>query len=385
MLTKFQSRTISVISVLSLAICFALNGCSNGGGNAGNGQAGNGGTGNTTTGSGDRQLFGLGTAPIGGTFPAVGNAIAQTVNKNQGSINWKITAEGTKGSQENIRRIDDGKLLFALSNSSISYHAVNGMKPWDKKYDLRTIVTLAPNIAMFVTKADSGIKDIASLKGKAVVIGPAGAGFEMFVGPILEEHGVSIDDLDARYEIQSTAVGMLADGGADAAFLGGAVPSASITQAGGSFELFFIPFDPETREKLIAKYDFFSPFTIPAATYDQEEDFAGLNVGSMQLITSASADETLIYEMTKSIWENRADIAEIHGAGKAINEKNAARFTGTEFHPGAIKFYKEIKIWPEAEGSDETKPEEPKAEDAKDEEPKAEDAKPAEEAKPEEN
>ena len=71
----------------------------------------------------------------------------------------------------------------------------------------------------------------------------------------------------------------------------------------------------------------------------------------MHVITAASADEELIYQLTKTMWENRADIAARHGAGKAINEKNAARYTGTEFHPGAIRFYKEAGIWPESEGS----------------------------------
>ena len=71
-----------------------------------------------------------------------------------------------------------------------------------------------------------------------------------------------------------------------------------------------------------------------------------MNVGSMQLITHADVDEELVYNLTKTIWENRAEIVKQHPAARAINEKNAARNTGTEFHPGAIRFYKEIGIWP---------------------------------------
>jgi TRAP transporter TAXI family solute receptor len=298
----------------------------------------------------NESFLSMGTAPIGGTFPIVGDAIAQTLNTHKGDNNWKVQAKGTKGSQANIRGLEKGDLQLALSNSAISYFAVRGESSWDKAYDIRAVVTMAPNVAMFVTKADSGIKSIADLKGKRVVIGPAGAGFEMFVAPILEEHGVTLDEIDKVNAPQGPAVDMLSDGAADAAFLGGAVPAAAISQACASYETSFIPFDPEVRQRLIDKYPFFHPFTIPGDKYQgHEEPYEGLNVGSMHLITSASSDEELVYKLTKTIWENRADIAAKHGAGKAINEKNAARYTGTEFHPGAIRFYKEAGIWPETE------------------------------------
>ena len=49
---------------------------------------------------GSLQFLSIGTAPIGGTFPIVGDAIAQTLNTHKGENNWKAQAKGTKGSQE---------------------------------------------------------------------------------------------------------------------------------------------------------------------------------------------------------------------------------------------------------------------------------------------
>jgi len=167
----------------------------------------------------------------------------------------------------------------------------------------------------------------------------------MFVEPILAEHGVAWSDITSLNATQSGAVDQLGDGAADAAFLGGAVPTGSITQATSTFDVAFIPFDTDAHQQLIEKYPFFHPASIPAGTYKgMDVDYTGLNVGSMHLITAASQPDDFVYAITKTIWENRIEIAEKHPAGKAINEKNVARETGTPYHPGAIKFYKEAGI-----------------------------------------
>ena len=288
----------------------------------------------------------VGTAPPGGAFFVVGTALAEVLGAASGDRNWQVTAEGTSGSQENIRRLAQGELDFALSNAAITYFAVRGTEGWDREYPMQAVMTLAPNVALFITKADSGIKTIADLKGQRVVIGPAGAGFEYFVKPILEAHGVMYEDFTALNATQAASVDMLTDGSAAAIFIGGAVPTASITQAAATMDLHFIPFDEAARAKLSADYLFFSPATIPAETYrGQTTDFAGLDVGSMHFITAADQDEQLVYDVTKMLWEQREQVVQKHPAGRAINPKNAPRDTGTPFHPGAIRFYREIGIW----------------------------------------
>ena len=298
---------------------------------------------------GGPKFLSVGTAPPGGAFFVVGGAIAQVVDQNTRTAGWQVSSEATKGTQENIRRLARNELDFALANAAISYFAVRGEGKWEAKQEIRTVMTLAPNIALFITPSGSGVNTMADLRGKRVVVGPAGAGFDHFLRPILQAHGITYDDFTPLHNTQAGAVDMLADGSAAAAFLGGAVPTASITQASASQDIHFIPFDAAARDALFERYPFFAPAKIPADTYrDQREEYAGMNVGNMHLITRASLDEDTAYAFTKALYENRAEVVKKHPAGRAINPKNIVRDTGTPFHPGAIRYFKEIGIWPDA-------------------------------------
>jgi len=298
------------------------------------------------TSSGERMFLSVGTAPAGGAFFVVGSAIAEVLDSNAGDRGWSVTAETTKGSQENIRRIVAGEIELALANSAISYFASRGSERWGEAADIRAVMTLAPNVALFIAPEGS-VETIADLKGRRVYLGPSGAGFHFFIRPLLEAHGLAYEDLVAIHGGQAQAVDYLSDGSADAAFLGGAVPTASITQAATSQKIHFIPYSAEALDQVTDEFLFFRPATIPADTYrGLDADYHGLDVGSMHLITSAATDEELVYQLTKTLYENRDQVVAKHPAGRAINPKNAVRDTGTLFHTGARRYYEEIGIWP---------------------------------------
>ena len=299
----------------------------------------------------ERQFISIGTAPIGGAFHPVGSAIADVVARNIKDKDWNVTAEGTKGTQQNIRLLvsEDRTIEFGMANAAISYFAVRGEGAWQEVQPIRSVMTLAPNVGLFVTPKSSGIKAITDLKGKRVVVGPAGAGFEYFLEPILAEHGVTYKDFTPVNGTYGDAVDYLTDGSSAAAFMGGAIPTPAVTKASVGQDIIFIPLDESAKKILFEKYPFFSPITIPAEEYKKvlTEPFETMNVGSMHLITAADVDEDLVYHFTKTLYTHGAEVAKAHGAGRAINEKNAARDVGTPFHPGAIRFYKEIGIWQE--------------------------------------
>ena len=298
----------------------------------------------------DRRFITFGTAPPGGAFFIVGAGIAEVLQNAGSELEYSVSAESTRGSTENIRRLADGELDFAMSNAAVTYFAVNGKGEWENRaQDLRSIATMAPNVALFVSPENGGVGTIEELRGKRVVVGPAGSGMEYFIAPILEAHGLKYEDFTPLNHSQAGAVELLQDGSATAAFLGGAVPTASILQACATAPMNFLPYTAEARAALIKEYPFFQPATIPAGTYPgQEAGFEGLNVGSMHLILPASASDDFAYWLTKTIYEGAAKITEKHPAGKSLNPKNVVQNVGTPFHPGAIKYYREIGIWPES-------------------------------------
>ena len=76
----------------------------------------------------------------------VGGALAEVLSQADSARGWQVSAESTKGTQENIRRLARKELDLALANASITYFAVRGEGSWGRAYPVQTVMTLAPNV-----------------------------------------------------------------------------------------------------------------------------------------------------------------------------------------------------------------------------------------------
>jgi len=64
---------------------------------------------------------------------------------------------------------------------------------------------------------------------------------------------------------------------------------------------------------------------------------------------SVSVSDDIVYKLAKAIHDNKADLVQGHPSFFAVDPKDLAKpFSILQYHPGAIKYYKEIGIWPKS-------------------------------------
>ena len=92
---------------------------------------------------------------------------------------------------------------------------------------------------------------------------------------------------------------------------------------------------------MMASCPFYTAYTIPAGTYSgQTEDVSTVTVKAT-LIVSKDASEDSVYNLTKAIFDNAADIAKENGKGAELSLDNATSGMTAPFHKGAAKYFAE--------------------------------------------
>ncbi len=281
----------------------------------------------------------MGTASVGGTFHSVGLAVAQCLNKFLPEVN--VTAEITAGTIENLRLLDDRKIQLAVVTPQVAFQALKGDPPWKKKIEFSILMRLIPNSNIYVVLSGSGIKSVSDLKGKRVNVGPAGGGLEPNAKAILEAYGLTYKDLTPLFLGIGAGADALKDKKVDAAIT--TIPIIHELQATAKIDILFM--EEKVIDAMIAKHPYYGKQRIPAHTFKEvTQDMIVPDFG-MQLAVRNDADPELVYRLTKTLLENVKFLGEAYGPMKMITPDWAATKLANPYHPGAMKYFKEKKVW----------------------------------------
>ena len=285
----------------------------------------------------------IATGGSSGAYFALGGAISNQLNQKIEGVNSSVQSTGASAVNATLLGTEKVELAFAM-NDVVSY-AYTGTEVFEEKgkvENLRGIAALYPNFVQLITVEKTGIKEVSDLKGKRVGVGAPGSGTEVNARQILKAHGITYDDIKADYLSYAEAVEQMKNGAVDAAFLTSGLPNSTIMDLSTTQDVKIIPIRKESVEKLAEEYPFYASEVIPAGTYDNEEDVETAAVQTL-LVTRSDLSDDLVYDITKTIFENLDALKETHSAANSIKLETVKKGMPIPLHPGAEKYFNEHK------------------------------------------
>jgi hypothetical protein len=253
----------------------------------------------------------------------------------------------------NPTRIGKGEVQMAFALTPYPEQAYKGET---KNYPapLKNVRLIASNLGRSVVVAiivlkDSPIQSITDLKGKRIVPGDRGWGTTELAEALMAGVGMPPDKFKAdggtiSYTSITDRSKALQDKNVDAIFIPAQVNYPDLMAVHQAAGIRVIGFPNDLVDKTLGTMPGLVKSKIPKGLYGVVEQDLSSPGFLQQLIVDAGLSDELVYRITKLWWEKIKDIHEIAPGLDQANVKMAMEHATIPFHPGAIRYYKEIGV-----------------------------------------
>lgn len=293
----------------------------------------------------------IGTNPQGSVYFLLGSGFSKLF---QEKLGIKANAQPHAGSSVYLPLMEVGEITLGLNSSLDSGMAWSATAPYKKATKkVRSIARVWILPYAYMVKESSGIKTMADLKGKRVVVKfKTNVSLAQANRTILSSAGLTEKDITP---VESggvvASIGMVIQGRVDAAPIATGMPQlrkAHATVPGG---LRIIPVGPMGTDEFMGKG--------MAGLYTVKQKNSKRKPFVKSDITIAAFDSYLnagtqvsnedAYAMAKAIYDNWKQMQKDYPPLRGTPQKGIAPANNPiPYHPGAIKYYKEVGIYSDA-------------------------------------
>ncbi|WP_345147168.1 TAXI family TRAP transporter solute-binding subunit, partial [Nonomuraea rubra] len=267
--------------------------------------------------------------------------LAQQLSAN--IANTRATASVTSASVENIKLLASGKAHIGFSQSDTAADAVNGKDTFTAKQPVKAIARIYDNYTHVVVAPGVEATKVADLKGKRVSLGPANSGTQVVARRMLEAAGLDPDtDITKQQLSINESVQAVKDDTIDAFFWVGGLPTAGITDLATSKPDMKMLDTSDVLAKMQSTYgqQYVALNVDMSATYKLSGKLQTVGIANVLLVPD-SMSEQLAYDITKTLFEKKAELAKVHPEAEKLDPAMGQQVAPVGLHPGAARYYKE--------------------------------------------
>ena len=293
----------------------------------------------------------IATPPAGSIYNSTANAIGKVLTEKAG---LNLTVQALGGSSQFIPIVNAGDVPLGIANVYETSLAVQGEDYFKGRptKNIRVVAVLYPLRNTIFVKNDSKYKKLADLKGTR---GPVGFTNQKILTHVtnaaLAPGGITLDDMQGEMVSNIISnVNAFKEGRTDwFVFALGSAPIREADAAVGGVRALMV--EKATPEATAA-----AKKHVPVS-YLRKEKPSPANVGvreegyivsyGVNLFASVKTPDETIYKIVKAMHEHAGEFGNIFPPMKLFDKNEMAQeVAGTEYHPGAVKYYKEIGQWP---------------------------------------
>ncbi|HWO43629.1 MAG TPA: TAXI family TRAP transporter solute-binding subunit [Candidatus Eisenbacteria bacterium] len=285
----------------------------------------------------------IGTNPAGTGAHAIGASLAAIGSK---ATPISVRVQPYNGPNAWMPLLHDGELEFGIMNILDASMAMRGTGNYEKPYPSVRVVSggVFPFTAAMLVRDRSDIKQFGDLRGKRVAWDYGGHAInQTWVEAMLEASGVKPNEVvHIRVSNLNDGVRGVAEGKVDASITGVGIALVEEVNATEPIRYLSLP-TTDAAKAVLARYGA-SIVKQPQVTGVKGDTYV---IGyPLHLVSSTKVNEKTVYTLVKAWWDNMAELQTKHPLLKQWTKESQAITNFTiPYHPGAIQFYKEVKLW----------------------------------------
>ncbi len=295
----------------------------------------------------------IGSNPAGSLFYSVASGLAKVIS---GAGPMQAVVQPYTGSSTFLPLLDNGELDFGIVNAvdmGMAYQGprlkIGGKNPLPHTPNTRLIMRGSPLLTSLVSRKDGPVKTVADVKGKRLTGEyPAHLAVWFSVYGSLATGGLTWDDVKVvPVPAVNDGIDALVQGRAEVS--NHTVASAKIKEADAAIGVRFVSLDcsPQGEARLKKAVPGYYLTMLKAGHSNGIIVDTCVQAYDMYLVGHKGLSNEHVSAALKGIWDNVDKLAPLHPSLQEWTRERAIDPDGTmAYHPAAVQFYKERKVWP---------------------------------------